>query len=61
MAYIRKLMDDYFYIEVAAYSEFHPESENVMDALKNFQKKLQLELMGQLFNISILVMPIFIL
>lgn len=36
VAYIRKLMDNYFYIEVVGYPGFYPESENVMDALKNF-------------------------
>jgi len=38
--FIRKNTGDHFHIDVAAYPEFHPESANSIDDLKNFKTKV---------------------
>ena len=38
--FIRKKTGDYFKIEVAAYPEFHPQSSNAHEDLKNFKRKV---------------------
>ncbi|MDH5765862.1 MAG: methylenetetrahydrofolate reductase [NAD(P)H] [Gammaproteobacteria bacterium] len=38
--YIRQTTGDHFKIEVAAYPEFHPQSESASDDLKNFKRKI---------------------
>lgn len=38
--FIRKNTGDHFHIDVAAYPEFHPESGNSIDDLKNFKTKV---------------------
>ena len=38
--FIRKNTGDHFHLDVAAYPEFHPESANSIDDLKNFKTKV---------------------
>ncbi len=38
--YIRKLTHDHFHITVAAYPEFHPQSENSLSDLMHFKRKV---------------------
>ena len=38
--FIRKNTGDHFHLDVAAYPEFHPESSNSIDDLKNFKTKV---------------------
>ena len=40
VAFIRQETGDHFYIHVAAYPEFHPESPNVFVGLENFKRKV---------------------
>jgi len=40
VAFIRKETGDHFKIEVAAYPEFHPQSSNAIEDLKNFKRKV---------------------
>lgn len=39
--FIRSTSGDHFHIEVAAYPEFHPQSTNAFDDLKNFKRKVE--------------------
>ena len=39
--FIRQQYDDYFYIEVAAYPEFHPQAKNAEADLDNFKQKVE--------------------
>ncbi|PVZ72154.1 methylenetetrahydrofolate reductase [NAD(P)H] [Pelagibaculum spongiae] len=39
--FIREVTGDHFHIEVAAYPEFHPQSFNADDDLKNFKRKVE--------------------
>jgi len=38
---IRKEQGDYFYIDVACYPEFHPQSKSAQQDLQNFKRKVQ--------------------
>ena len=38
--FIRSETGDHFYIEVAAYPEFHPQSQDAMSDLQNFKRKV---------------------
>lgn len=38
--FIRKQTGDHFYVEVAAYPEFHPQAASASDDLKNFKRKV---------------------
>lgn len=40
VSFIREVSGDHFHIEVAAYPEFHPQSRNADDDLKNFKRKV---------------------
>src|SRR3989304_6630194 len=39
--FIRKEFGDAFFIEVAAYPEYHPEAETAQDDLRNFKRKVE--------------------
>jgi methylenetetrahydrofolate reductase (NADPH) len=39
--FIRSETGDHFYIEVAAYPEFHPQAPDAMSDLKNFKRKVE--------------------
>ena len=41
VAFIREHYDDYFFIEVAAYPEFHPQAVNAESDLNNFKCKVE--------------------
>lgn len=41
VSFIRKEYGDYFFIEVAAYPEFHPQAKNAMTDLDNFRRKVE--------------------
>lgn len=41
VSFIRKEYGDYFYIEVAAYPEFHPQARSATADLDNFQRKVE--------------------
>jgi methylenetetrahydrofolate reductase (NADPH) len=40
VAYIRELTGDWFHIEVACYPEYHPQTRNAADEIRNFKKKI---------------------
>lgn len=40
VAFIRKASGDWFRIEVACYPEYHPQTRNAADEVKNFKKKV---------------------
>ena len=41
VAFIRKEFGAHFFIEVAAYPEYHPQAKNAQDDLKNFKRKVE--------------------
>jgi methylenetetrahydrofolate reductase (NADPH) len=41
VAFIRKEFGDHFFIEVAAYPEYHPQSKSAQDDLNNFKRKVE--------------------
>ncbi len=41
VAYIREEFGDHFFIEVAAYPEYHPQAKSAQDDLANFKRKVQ--------------------
>lgn len=41
VAFIRREFDDYFFIEVAAYPECHPQAKSAVDDLRNFKRKIE--------------------
>jgi methylenetetrahydrofolate reductase (NADPH) len=41
VAYIRETFGDHFYIEVAAYPEYHPQARSAKDDLDNFKRKVE--------------------
>jgi methylenetetrahydrofolate reductase (NADPH) len=41
VAFIRKEYGDHFYIEVAAYPEYHPQARDALDDLQNFKRKIE--------------------
>lgn len=41
VSFIRKEYGDYFFIEVAAYPEFHPQAKNAFADLDNFKRKVE--------------------
>jgi methylenetetrahydrofolate reductase (NADPH) len=41
VAFIRKEHGDHFYIEVAAYPEYHPQARDALDDLQNFKRKIE--------------------
>ena len=41
VAFIRQAYGDYFFIEVAAYPEFHPQARSPRDDLENFRRKVE--------------------
>ncbi len=40
VAFIRETTGDWFHVEVACYPEYHPQTRNAADELKNFKRKL---------------------
>jgi methylenetetrahydrofolate reductase (NADPH) len=40
VAFIRETTGDWFHIEVACYPEYHPQTRNAADELKNFKRKI---------------------
>jgi len=40
VAFIRQRTGDWFHIEVACYPEYHPQTRNAFDEVKNFKKKV---------------------
>src|SRR5512139_1074460 len=40
VAFIRKEFGDQFFIEVAAYPEYHPQARNALEDLQNFKRKV---------------------
>ncbi len=40
VAFIRETTGDWFHIEVACYPEYHPQTRNAADELKNFKRKV---------------------
>jgi methylenetetrahydrofolate reductase (NADPH) len=40
VAFIRKTTGDWFHIDVACYPEYHPQTRNAADEVKNFKKKV---------------------
>ncbi len=40
VTFIRKTTGDWFHIEVACYPEYHPQTSNAADELKNFKRKI---------------------
>jgi methylenetetrahydrofolate reductase (NADH) len=40
VAYIRETTGDWFHIEVACYPEYHPQTRNAADEIRNFKKKV---------------------
>ena len=41
VAYIREQFGDHFFIEVAAYPEYHPQAKSAQEDLANFKRKVQ--------------------
>jgi methylenetetrahydrofolate reductase (NADPH) len=41
VAFIRKTTGDWFHIDVACYPEYHPQTRNAADEVKNFGKKVE--------------------
>ena len=41
VAFIRQNTGDWFHIEVACYPEYHPQTRNAADEVKNFKKKVE--------------------
>jgi methylenetetrahydrofolate reductase (NADPH) len=41
VAFIRKTTGDWFHIDVACYPEYHPQTRNAADEVKNFRKKVE--------------------
>ena len=41
VAFIRKEFGDHFFIEVAAYPEYHPQAKSAQDDLNNFKRKVE--------------------
>ena len=41
VAFIRQEFGDHFFVEVAAYPEYHPQSRNAQEDLANFRRKVQ--------------------
>ncbi len=41
VAFIRKEFGDHFFIEVAAYPEYHPQAKSARDDLNNFKRKVE--------------------
>jgi len=41
VAFIRQSTGDWFHIEVACYPEYHPQTRNAADEVKNFKKKVE--------------------
>ena len=41
VAFIRQEFGDHFFIEVAAYPEYHPQAKNAQDDLQNFKRKVE--------------------
>jgi methylenetetrahydrofolate reductase (NADPH) len=41
VAYIREEFGDYFFIEVAAYPEYHPQAKSAQEDLLNFKRKVE--------------------
>lgn len=40
VAYIREVSGDWFHIEVACYPEYHPQTRNAADEIRNFKRKV---------------------
>ncbi len=40
VAFVRETTGDWFHIEVACYPEYHPQTRNAADELKNFKRKI---------------------
>ncbi len=40
VAFIRETTGDWFHIEVACYPEYHPQTRNADDEMKNFKRKI---------------------
>ena len=41
VAFIRREYGDHFYIEVAAYPEYHPQARDALEDLQNFKRKIE--------------------
>lgn len=41
VAFIRREFGDHFFIEVAAYPEYHPQAKSALDDLNNFKRKVE--------------------
>jgi methylenetetrahydrofolate reductase (NADPH) len=41
VAFIRQTTDDWFTIDVACYPEYHPQTRNAADEIRNFKKKVE--------------------
>src|SRR5450759_4946024 len=41
VAFIRQEFGDHFFIEVAAYPEYHPQAKNAQEDLQNFKRKVE--------------------
>jgi methylenetetrahydrofolate reductase (NADPH) len=57
VAFIRQSTGDWFHIEVACYPEYHPQTRNAADEVKNFKKKADAGANGAITQYSTTPMP----